>query len=78
MMKTSYRLMTESEIKQIHKEDTLYLDAEFNESALHTAIASKDAYSYIEDGVEQWVVEDTEGNVYGIDTLCIKKEGIRL
>ena len=29
MMKTSYRLMTESEIKQIHKGDTLYLDAEF-------------------------------------------------
>lgn len=78
MMKTSYRLMTESEIKQIHKGDTLYLDAEFHESALHTAIASKDAYSYIEDGVEQWVVEDTEGNVYGIDTLCIKKEGIYL
>lgn len=39
MMKTSYRLMTESEIKQIHKGDTLYLDAEFNESALHTATA---------------------------------------
>lgn len=78
MMKTSYRLMTESEIKQIQKGDTLYLDAEFNESALHTATASKNAYSYIEDGVEQWVVEDTEGNVYGIDTLCIKKEGIYL
>lgn len=29
MMKTSYRLMTESEIKQIRKGDTLYLDAEF-------------------------------------------------
>lgn len=74
MMKTSYRLMTESEIKQIHKGDTLYLDAEFNELALHTAIASKDAYAYIEDGVEQWEVEDTEGNVYGLDTLCTKKE----
>lgn len=74
MMKTSYRLMTESEIKQIRKGDTLYLDAEFNESALHTAIASKDAYAYIEDGVEQWEVEDTEGNVYGLDTLCTKKE----
>lgn len=75
MMKTSYRLMTESEIKQIRKGDTLYLDAEFNESALHTSIASKDAYSYIEDGVEQWVAEDTEGSVYGLGTLCIKKEG---
>lgn len=75
MMKTSYRLMTASEIQQIRKGDTLYLDAEFNESALHTSIASSDAYAYIEDGVEQWVVEDTEGNVYGIDTLCIKKEG---
>ena len=72
-MKTSYRLMTESEIKQIRKGDTLYLDAEFNELALHTAIASKDAYAYIEDGVEQWVVEDTKGNVYGLDTLCTKK-----
>ena len=30
MMKTSYRLMTESEIQQIHKGDTLYLDAEVN------------------------------------------------
>lgn len=76
MMKTSYRLMTESEIKQIRKGDTLYLDAEFHESALHTSIASSDAYAYIEDGVEQWAVKDTEGNVYGIDTLCIKKEGI--
>ena len=76
MMKTSYRLMTESEIRQIRKGDTLYLDAEFNESALHTSIASDDAYSYIEDGIETWVVEDTDGNVYGIDTLCIKKEGI--
>lgn len=75
-MKTSYRLMTESEIKQIRKGDTLYLDAEFNELALHTAIASKDAYAYIEDGVEQWEVEDTEGNVYGLDTLCTKKEKV--
>lgn len=74
MMKTSYRLMTESEIKQIRKGDTLYLDAEFNELALHTAIALKDAYAYIEDGIEQWEVEDTEGNVYGLDTLCTKKE----
>lgn len=73
-MKTSYRLMTESEIKQIRKGDTLYLDAEFNELALHTAIASKDAYAYIEDGIEQWKVEDTEGNVYGLDTLCTKRE----
>ena len=40
--------MTESEIKQIRKGDTLYLDAEFNELALHTTIASKDAYAYIE------------------------------
>lgn len=63
-MKTSCRLMTESEIKQIRKGDTLYLDAEFNELALHTAIASKDAYAYIEDGIEQWEVENTEGNVY--------------
>ena len=63
-MKTSCRLMTESEIKQIRKGDTLYLDAEFNELALHTAIASKDAYAYIEDGIEQWEVEITEGNVY--------------
>lgn len=78
MMKTSYRLMTESEIKQIRKGDTLYLDAEFNELALHTAIASKDAYAYIEDGVEQWVVEDTNGNVYGLDTLCTKKEKVEL
>ena len=74
MMKTNYRLMTESEIKQIRKGDTLYLDAEFNKSALHTAIASEDAYSYIEDGVEEWVVEDTKGNVYGLNTLCIKKK----
>ena len=78
MMKTSYRLMTESEIKQIRKGDTLYLDAEFNELALHTATASKDAYAYIEDGVEQWEVEDTEGNVYGLDTLCTKKEKVEL
>lgn len=78
MMKTSYRLMTESEIKQIRKGDTLYLDAEFNESALHTAIASTDAYAYIEDGVEQWVAEDTKGNVYGLDTLCIKKDEVSL
>ena len=63
-MKTSCRLMTEYEIKQIRKGDTLYLDAEFNELALHTAIASKDAYAYIEDGIEQWEVEITEGNVY--------------
>lgn len=77
-MKTSYRLMTESEIKQIRKGDTLYLDAEFNELALHTAIASKDAYAYIEDGIEQWMVEDTEGNVYGLDTLCTKKEKVEL
>lgn len=78
MMQTNYRLMTESEIKQIRKGDTLYLDAEFNESALHTATASTDAYAYIEDGVEQWVVEDTNGNVYGLDTLCTKKEQVRL
>lgn len=78
MMKTSYRLMTESEIKQIRKGDTLYLDAEFNELALHTATASKDAYAYIEDGVEQWEVEDTEGNVYGLDTLYTKKEKVEL
>lgn len=77
-MKTSYRLMTESEIKQIRKGDTLYLDAEFNELALHTAIASKDAYAYIEDGIEQWEVEDTEGNVYGLDNLCTKKEKVEL
>ena len=31
MLKTSYRLMTESEIQQIHKGDTLYLDAEFSQ-----------------------------------------------
>lgn len=73
-MQTNYRLMTESEIKQIRKGDTLYLDAEFNESALHTATASTDAYTYIEDGVEQWVVEDTNDNVYGLDTLCTKKD----
>lgn len=77
-MKTNYRLMTESEIKQIRKGDTLYLDAEFNELALHTAIASKDAYAYIEDGIEQWEVEDTEGNIYGLDTLCTKKEKVEL
>ena len=77
-MKTSYRLMTESEIKQIRKGDTLYLDAEFNESALHTATASTDAYAYIEDGAEQWVVEDTNGNVYRLDTLCTKKGQIGL
>lgn len=70
------RNFSESEIKQIRKGDTLYLDAEFNESALHTATASKDAYTYIEDGVEQWVVEDTNGNVYGLDALCTKKETV--
>ena len=78
MMQTSYRRMTESEIQQIRKGDTLYLDAEFTESALHTAIASTDAYAYIEDGVEQWVVEDTKGNVYGLDTLCTKKDEVGL
>lgn len=78
MIQTSYRLMTESEIQQIRKGDTLYLDAEFNESALHTAIASTDAYTHIEDGVEQWVVEDTKGNVYGLDTLCTKKDKVGL
>lgn len=76
MMQTSYRLMTESEIKQIRKGDTLYLDAEFNESALHTATASTDAYAYIKDDMEQWVVEDTNGNVYGLDTLCTKKDEV--
>lgn len=75
-MKTSYRLMTESEIQKIRKGDILYLDAEFNESALHTAIAAKDAYAYIEDGIEYWVVEDMKGNVYGPDTLCTKKEDV--
>lgn len=72
-MNTNYRLMTKSEIQQVRKGDILYLDAEFNESALHTAIASKDAYAYIEDDIERWVVEDTKGNVYGLDILCTKK-----
>lgn len=72
-MNTNYRLMTKSEIQQVRKGDILYLDAEFNESALHTAIASKNAYAYIEDDIERWVVEDTKGNVYGLDTLCTKK-----
>ena len=72
-MNTNYRLMTKSEIQQVRKGDILYLDAEFNESALHTAIASKNAYAYIEDDIERWVVEDTKGNIYGLDTLCTKK-----
>ena len=72
-MTSHYRLMTDKEIlNEIKKGDTLYLDAEFNDKALHTCTAIEDPYEILDPDSNELVtnVKGSDGEIHSTHDIC--------
>ena len=72
-MTSHYRLMTDKEIlNEIKKGDTLYLDAEFNDNALHTCIAIENPYETLDPDSNELVtnVNGSDGKIHSTHDIC--------
>lgn len=75
-MTSHYRLMTDKEIlNDIKKGDILYLDAEFNDNALHKCIAIEDPYEILDSESNELVtnVKGSDGEIHSSHDICKQK-----